>query len=433
VRPLEHAYNTLLTLGAVGTVPLWGALLIGRKRHRAGLLQKITGNVSIRHPSSGRAVWYHAVSLGEVMASLPLMKGLMDALPHRPLWISTATATGQSMARSRVPRAAGTFYFPLDHPCVVDRVIRRLRPGIFIAMETEIWPNTVWRLRHRGVPVVLVNGRISDGSFAWYRRFRFFFRDVLECFDLLCMQSEVAAERIRAIGAPPQRVVVTGNMKFDQELPQAVDRSSWLKELGLGTEGSVLVAGSTHRGEEEIILRVFKRLRPSFPGLRLVLAPRAPERFDEVEALARGMGLRFKRRSGAGTSGTGSAPEVLLLDTIGELARVYGVAEVGFVGGSVVPRGGHNPLEVAAHGCPVIFGPHMENFPEIAAVLMQAGGAREVSNEEELFEALEELLSHRERASQMGAAAYRALLSHRGAVKRTMEALGPLLERAHWA
>lgn len=410
---------------------MWGALLGGRRKHRAGWVQKVTGNIPVRHPSSGRAIWYHAVSLGEVLASLPLMEELSNALPVAPLWISTVTATGQSTARSRVPRAAGTFYLPFDHPCIVDRVIRRLRPGLFITMETEIWPNCVWRLHRRGVPVVLVNGRISDGSFTWYRRFRFLFQDVLNRFDLLCVQSELAAERICAIGAPPGRVVVTGNMKFDQELPQPVDRRYWREELGLGQDGSVLVAGSTHRGEEEIILGAFGRIRATFPGVRLVVAPRAPERFDEVERLIRGTGLRVVRRSLARTAGS-HPPEVVLLDTIGELARVYGVAQVGLVGGSMVPHGGHNPLEVAAHGCPVLFGPHMENFPEIAAMLLRKGGAREVSDEVSLSETLQDILAHPEKGHEMGAAAYGTLISQRGAVKRTMDALRPLLEQAQW-
>lgn len=432
MRPLEHAYNTLLTLGVVGTVPLWGALVGGRRKHRAGGAQKFTGTIPLRPPSSGRAIWYHAVSLGEVMASVPLMEEISDALPNAPLWISTITETGQSTAQSRVPRAAGTFYFPFDHPWIVDRVIRRLRPGLFITMETEIWPNCIWRLRRRGVPVVLVNGRISDGSVIWYRRFRFLFRDVLNCFDLLCVQSELAAERIRAIGAPEARIVVTGNMKFDQELPQAVDRRSWREELGLGENDSVLVAGSTHKGEEEMVLGAFARLRASFHGLRLVVAPRAPERFDEVERIIRGTGLGVLRRSLVKTAGSQHPPEVLLLDTIGELARVYGVAQVGLVGGSMVPHGGHNPLEVAAHGCPVLFGPHMENFPEIAAMLLRTGGAREVSDEESLFEQLQDILAHPEKGREMGAAAYRTLISQRGAVKRTMDALRPLLERGQW-
>lgn len=432
MRPLEHAYNTLLTLGVVGTAPLWGALVGGRRKHRAGGVQKFTGTIPLRPPSSGRAIWYHAVSLGEVMASVPLMEEISDALPNAPLWISTITETGQSTAQSRVPRAAGTFYFPFDHPWIVDRVIRRLRPGLFITMETEIWPNCIWRLHRRGVPVVLVNGRISDGSVIWYRRFRFLFRDVLNCFDLLCVQSELAAERIRAIGAPEARIVVTGNMKFDQELPQAVDRRSWREELGLGENDSVLVAGSTHKGEEEMVLGAFGRLRASFHGLRLIVAPRAPERFDEVERIIRGRGLGVLRRSLVKTAGSQHPPEVLLLDTIGELARVYGVAQVGLVGGSMVPHGGHNPLEVAAHGCPVLFGPHMENFPEIAAMLLRTGGAREVSDEGSLFEALQDILAHPEKGREMGAAAYRTLISQRGAVKRTMDALRPLLERGQW-
>jgi 3-deoxy-D-manno-octulosonic-acid transferase len=365
------------------------------------------------------------------MASLPLIREILRRLPDRPLWISTVTATGQVTARSRVPEAAGIFYLPYDLPWTVDRVIHRLRPGLFITAETELWPNLVWRLHRYGVPMAMVNGRISDRSYPRYRRFRFLFSPVVRCFDLLCMQSALSARRVRAMGALPERVRVAGNLKFDQPIPDAVDSRVWRGRLGIRGEALVWVAGSTHPGEEEAILRVFARVREHHPNLRLVVAPRAPERFGEVEALARRMGFSVLRRSEAEGSRE-RLTDVILLDTIGELAQVYGIAGVGFVGGSLIPKGGQNPLEVAAHGCPVLFGPHMENFREIAALLSEGGGAWEVSGEEMLEDRMMELLGDPRRAREMGARGREVLASHRGAARRTLGMIRPLLERNPW-
>ncbi len=427
-----HFYNTLLTLGAVGTAFIWGAVLAAKPKHRAGFLQKVTGTGPWRDPAARPPIWYHAVSVGEVMASLPLVRQILLDVPGRPLWISTVTATGQATARARVPQAAGHFYFPYDFPWIVDRVIQSLRPSLFITTETEIWPNCIWRLRRYGVPIVMVNGRISDGSFKRYRRSRFLFRDVLACFDLLCMQSEEAAKRIRAMGAPGERVKVTGNLKFDQDLPAAVDQSLWRARLGLRPQGPVWVAGSTHLGEEEIILRVFARLLSPQPALQLVLAPRAPERFDEVDELISRMGLSRTRRSRGNEGGTDPWPHVILLDTIGELSQVYGVASVGFVGGSLIQHGGHNPLEVSAHRRPVLFGPHMENFREIASLLLTEGGGMEVAHEDALEQALRTLLEGRGPCRDMGERAFQTLVAQRGAARRTLDAIRPLLRHCPW-
>jgi 3-deoxy-D-manno-octulosonic-acid transferase len=427
-----HLYNTFLTLTVIGTTPLWGGLLLGKPKHRAGFLQKATGRGLGRDERSPSPIWYHAVSVGEVMASLPLIRGLMEGCAGRPVWISTVTGTGQATARAHVPQAARTFYFPYDHPWIVDRAIRAMRPALFVTTETELWPNCVWRLYRYGVPIALINGRISDDSFDWYRRFRFLFRDILGYFDSLCMQSDLAASRIRALGAPAHRVHVTGNLKFDQELPHPVDQELWRGRLGLLGQEPVWVAGSTHTGEEEIILRVFRRLCNSLPTLRLILAPRAPERFEEVAALAGRMGFRVARRSVQATGGTQMTPSVTLLDTIGELSQVYAVADVGFVGGSLVPRGGHNPLEIAAHGRPVLFGPHMENFREVASLLLNGGGAIEAAGEELLERKVREVVEAPALAHDMGEKARKVLISQRGATKRTLDALRPMVERASW-
>lgn len=433
MSPWMLLYNTLLTAALLGTAPLWSGLLAVKPKSRAGFLQRASGDVPPLNHASPRPIWYHAVSVGEVMASLALVREIAEGLPGWPIWISTVTAPGQETARSRVPQAAGIFYFPYDLPWIVDRVIHRLRPALFITTETEIWPNCVVRLHRHGSRVALVNGRISDRSFGRYRRFRFFFKGILGCFDRLCMQSEKSAERIIAMGAPASRVHVTGNLKFDQALPDPVDQQIWRRRLGLGENGPVWVAGSTHPGEEEIILRVFRRLRSIHPDFRLVLAPRAPERFDEVECLIASAGLSVQRRSEPpGEQGHGGV-EVILLDTIGELGHVYGVARVGFVGGSLVPHGGQNPLEVAAHGRPALFGPHMENFREIAALLVEGGGAMEVRNEVDLEQGIRKCLADPCTAKAMGHRGYATLLANRGAASRTLEVIRTLTERSSWA
>ncbi len=432
MNALTHVYNTLLVLGLLSTVPIWSALLASKPKHRAGFLQKASGRLDAVRGNRSSPVWYHAVSVGEVMASLPLVRALAGAFPQRPLWISTVTGTGQATARAKVPEATGVFYFPYDLPWLMDRVIRALRPGLFVTTETEIWPNCIWRLHRHGVPIALVNGRISDGSFAWYRRFRFVFRPVLSCFDMLCVQSPEMARRLRAMGAAEDRIRVTGNLKFDQRLPQAVDGSEWRERLGLPANGRMWVAGSTHPGEEEIVLAAHGRLRGRFGDLQLVLAPRAPERFDEVAHLVHRWGMTAVRRSVAGTGAPPSPlPEVILLDTVGELAEVYGVGQAAFVGGSLVPRGGHNPLEPAAHGRPVLFGPHMENFREIASSLVEEGGAWVVSGET-LADRMADLLGSPDLGEAMGERAKVCLLRHRGAADCTADLLGSLLGRSPW-
>jgi 3-deoxy-D-manno-octulosonic-acid transferase len=366
------------------------------------------------------------------MASLPLLKRIHSMDEKIPLWISTVTATGQRTAREKIPWASGIFYFPYDMAWIVDRVIRRLRPSLFVTTETELWPNCAWRLRRYGVPMVMVNGRISDRSFGRYRRFRFLFRRALESYSLLCMQSEESARRIRMLGAPTDRVLVTGNLKFDQQPPKVVDEMSWRRRIGVEDDSPVVVAGSTHPGEEDLLLAVFRRLRQRHPRLQLVLAPRAPERFEEVAGRVREHGFVLKRRSRVEADCPGPTAEVILLDTIGELASVYSVASVVFVGGSLVALGGHNPLEAASHAKPVVFGPHMENFREISSLLLNQGGAVQVEDPESLERVLEGFLSSPDEADRTGRRALEVLELNRGAADRTLQAILPLLQGRPW-
>lgn len=423
MRGFLALYNSAVLLLMGAAVPFWGPWVLWKPKLRTGFLSRLTGRTPRCCPGQPAPVWFHAVSVGEVMASLPLLQAMASRWSERPVWVSTVTSTGQAVASSRVAGIRGTFYLPYDLPWSVERAIHRLGPSLFVTAETELWPNLLMGMQRHKVAAAMVNGRISDRSFPRYMRLRSLFKPVLGCLDVLCMQSQESAERVLAMGAPQARVHVVGNLKFDISMPP-VDEARWRGMLRLPRGAIVWVAGSTHPGEEEGVLRAFERLSERHPSLHLILAPRAPERFQEVENIALRMGLPIRKRSGAGPAHA----RIILLDTVGELAQIYGLARVAFVGGSLVARGGHNPLEAAAHGRPVVFGPHMENFREIASLLLEGGGARLVRNHEELAEVVEEILARPEVGERVGARAHQVLLAHRGATRRTLELLTPLLE-----
>lgn len=421
MRPALALYNLALAGAAISSIPFWVVLLATRPKARTAFLEKLTGTVPKPGGSSG-SIWFHAVSVGEVMASIPLVEAVASKWRERPIFVSTVTSTGQSLAKERMKGIKGTFYLPYDLIWSVERAIRRLKPRIFITAETELWPNLFLRLESMGVPKAVVNGRISDRSYPRYLMMRSLFKRVMQSIELLCMQSEESAKRAISLGAPEERVHVVGNLKFDIPAREPEDEK-WRQLLGLPSDAQVIVAGSTHQGEEEAILGIFKRLSTSICDLWLILAPRAPERFQEVESLCEGMRVPMRRR----TSGGPKEARVLLLDTIGELGQVYSVAKVAFVGGSLCPKGGHNPLEPASMGKAVVFGPHMENFKEIASALLRANGARQVRDSLELEKCLEELLRDPLAAEQMGRRARAVLEANRGATSRTIALLEDLM------
>jgi 3-deoxy-D-manno-octulosonic-acid transferase len=357
------------------------------------------------------------------MAAVPLVQALRIRWPAADVVVSTVTATGDRVARARLPDAAATFTFPLDFPGAVRRAVRRVGPAAFIALETELWPNFLRALRRAGTPAVLANGRISDRSYRRYRLVRGLFRRVLDDVALFCMQSEEDARRIISLGARPERVIVTGNLKMETPAGQAGSAEIWRRLLHLG-QAPVVVAGSTHRGEEAVVLDAFRAVRQGGDGLRLVLAPRHPERLDEVEGLVRSHDLAVVRRSRVTPVG---APDVILIDTMGELASLYAVADVIFVGGSLVPIGGHNVVEPALHAKAVVFGPHMTNFREAAALLLRADAAIQVRSGPELAATFARLLADAPAREALGQAAWTAVRAHQGACVRTIAALERVL------
>jgi tetraacyldisaccharide 4'-kinase len=432
-------YTILTALGTLLLLPYFAYLRWRRGKHFHGLADRLGFLPPSLHAAAGpagQAIWIHAVSVGEVLAATAFVAGIRRRFPGRRLVISTTTPAGQALALERFGALAGpgaVFYFPLDWPFALSRAFRAVRPAVVAIMETEIWPNFLRQAQRRGVPVVFVNGRISARSFARTQRWQWlaggFFRRVLHDARLFLMQSEEDRERILALGADPASVQVTGNLKYDVAPPAPGPLVAWLQQAGAG-HGPILVAGSVVAGEEEPVLDAFACVRERYPGALLVLAPRKPDRFEAAADILARRGFPSLRRSGMDLAQP--LPEgvaVLLLDTVGELAAVYRVAAAVFVGGSLVPAGGHNILEPAASGRPPIFGPHMDNFREMAAEFRSSGAGFEVRSGSELGRCWLRLLD--EQAAHPGPSdaesAARGLVErNQGATERTLDALLPL-------
>jgi 3-deoxy-D-manno-octulosonic-acid transferase len=420
---LYALYSLLLALGFVLCLPwfLWKGWSSGRYfgsfRARLGRLPPGWG------PDDRKSIWVHAVSVGEVLAAGPLLAALRGRFPGLRLFVSTTTITGQAVARQRLA-ADGVLYAPFDFPGPVRRTLAALDPALLVLVETELWPNLVHETRRRGARVALVNGRISPRSFARYRQVRRLMARMLAEIDLFLMQGEPHAARVRELGAPGERVRVLGNLKFDA-LPPAAPDESLRRMLAGPADRPLWIAGSTVAGEEALVLAAFRELRARFPRSVLLIAPRHPERFGEVAALIAAEGFRCRRRSQP--EGQPDEHDVLLLDTLGELAQLYPLASVVFVGGSLVPAGGHNVLEAAAAGRAVVVGPHMENFHEIAEELRADHALVQLRSAEGLGREVALLMADAARRRELGDRARALVERNRGTVERTVDALAALL------
>ncbi len=361
------------------------------------------------------SIWVHAVSVGEVTASLPLLRKLRTVYPRHMVILSTITDTGQSVARERAPEGVRIVYLPFDIPFVLKSAIRRARPRILIIIETELWPNLLRVFRENGTPVILLNGRISEHAFHGYRKISFFMRRVLSSFSAFGMQDETYAERLSTLGAERSKIEIIGSFKFDADPP--AQTPLWALPIGK----PIIIAGSTHEGEEDLITSAYGALREDFPELNLILAPRHPERFGRVENLLRGRGVPYMKRSELvemqKTDTIHGA--IILLDSVGELSAIYGISTIAIIGKSFRGEGGQNPLEPAYWGIPIVCGPHMENFPVIRD-FYDAGAAVQV-NEDGLPGALRELLLSPERAGEIGRNARKMYQKNTGAVEKAMK------------
>lgn len=375
-------------------------------------------------------IWIHGASVGEIVATSPLVKEIRKAYPDSPILVSAVTVGGYNMAKQIIEEADAIIYFPLDMPFVSESFVKRIKPRIFMPVETELWPNFLRSIRERNIPVMMVNGRISEKSVKTYRYLLGIWDDMLSTVSRFCMQSSIDADYIRHLGADDRKIYVTGNTKFDQTYAEVTpgDLEKYKRELGISNAYPVIVAGSTHPTEEKALFDVFEEVQRTYPNARLVIAPRKPGRSEEISKLARQYkwetGLRSKLQ---GVSGNSQEYPVLLIDTIGELGRIYAVGDVVFVGGSLIKHGGHNVLEPAAHAKPILVGPNMQNFKDSYSLLSKVGACKMVDNAAELTEEMLDILGNEERRTQMGAASLQVIKENRGAAVRSIEYLQDLL------
>jgi 3-deoxy-D-manno-octulosonic-acid transferase len=444
-RGVYFLYSLLMGVAAFVTSPYWLLQGIRHGKYLSNLNQRLGFSVPELEKLPAQragAIWIHAVSVGEALSGMPLAKRLKELYPQRPLIVSTTTQTGYALAKERMPFADAVIYSPLDWAFCVRRVMEAVKPALVLVLETEIWPNFLHEANKRGVPVVFLSGRISNRSFTRYQKYlgmfgfflRPFFKSALGNAAAFLMQTETDAERIRALGAPAERVSVSGNLKYDMALPAPTPLCTWLEEeCQRRARWPLIVAGSVVATEEPLTLIAFGVVQGDFPKALLVLAPRKPERFAAAADFINESHRKFVRRSELPVAGPGIAPAlsanshgipddatVLLLDSIGELASLYRIADGSFVGGSLVNSGGHNILEPAAFGKVPVFGPSMENFAAIAARFLEAGAAVQVGSPEDAGVEWIEMLKNRDKMKRMGDAAKQLVETSRGAVDRAL-------------
>lgn len=420
---LYFLYNALLILAAVFAVPYYGVKILLTGKYRRSIGPKfgfIPPELFARMKGEPR-IWVHAVSVGEVTAAAPIVASLREHFPEACIVLSTSTETGQEMAVRIVPSATVCIYYPLDIGCVVRRVLDRVRPDLFIPVETELWPNFLRSCKAAGVRVILVNGRISPRSFKRYALTRFFWREVLEAVDEIGVISRVDADRAEAMGAPAKKIHVLGNAKYDSLAAKASPKAGEdiARRLGLTEAEPVFVAGSTHDGEEAIVLNVYRRLLEVEPRCKLILVPRHVDRAEAVLRLVREAGFPDCVAMSELNLGRRRAGErVIVVDVIGELFKIYSLATVVFCGGSLVPKGGQNILEAAAWGKVVLYGPSMDDFREERALLEETGAGITVRDEAELSERVIALIRHPEERRRRGEKGRDMVIANMGAAGR---------------
>lgn len=423
-------YSLLLSLGLVVLIPHFLFQALAHGKYIAGLRQRL-GSIPLvnRKP----IIWLHCVSVGETQAARPLAKRLKQQFPHHDLVVSTITLTGQNLARDVFRNeAASIFYFPFDWRWTVRRALKAVNPAVVLIMETELWPNFLRECKTRGIPVALVNGRISRQSYRRYRLIKSFLRRVLSSLSIAVMQSETDARRLEDLGMQKEKLFTAGNLKFDAELASELTGKTEELRTRFAFDRSVplILAASTHASEEQIMVESIQKLRQKQP-VRLMLAPRHPERFNEVASLLQKSGLTWTRRTNPSNANDANAT-VVLLDTIGELPATYALADVVFVGGSIVDKGGHNVLEPAAAGATVVTGAHTHNFHAIVELMNEAGALVQLPALEgavasdEIAYVFENLLASPAEREELGRRAKQLITANQGAADRTMQLIAPL-------
>jgi len=388
-----------------------------------GLRHEIAKNTIAKSNSLRQTIWLHALSVGEVTSAVPLIAGLRKTYPESRIIVSVTTRTGKRVADNLLKSLADHIIDgPLDLLPVVSLFVKYIQPNLFILIETDLWPNTILYLKHKNIPTILVNGRVSQKAMDGYKRLRFFFNPMFQSFSYLCMQTKRDRDNMENIGLPTEKLQTLGNLKFDTA-PGKVNNLLKSPADMLPKDRIIFICGSTHSGEEKILIDCYRQLKTKHPELFLVIAPRDTTRSTELQTLAAEHDLTSSLRS-ANSSTPG---DIFILDTIGELIHFYALSNIGFVGGSLVDKNGHNPIEPAIMGLPVIFGPNMQDFSEIAEALIKVGGATEVSTQQELVDLLHRLLTTQELRSRQGQAAQQCIEGQRGVIKKHLELISQLL------
>lgn len=423
-------YDIFIHLSFILLLPYFLFKIVFVGKYRKGMPERFGFIADKKIIPNKNKIWFHAVSVGETKAVMPLLKMFKQRHPDACIIFSTTTYTGNKVARDY---SAGwmdsIIYFPLDFSWVVKRVVNKINPKALIVVEKEIWPNILNVLNSRGIPIIVVNGNISDRSFKRYVFSGLFFKRIFQNVTAFCGQTNKDCERAVKLGVAPDKTSVTGNIKFDMETPHISlsEKNEIMQAMGITSSDIIFTAGSTHKGEEEIILDVFARLKNEIKNIKLIIAPRHPERFKEVEGLIRDKGFSLLKRSEGSTP---NSIDVILLDTIGELGKIYSLANAAFVGGSLVNVGGHNLLEPALHKKPVIFGPHIQTFSEGADLLIKGGGGIMVKDGNELAERLRQIFLQDSLAQKIGEAGYKVVELNRGAAEKSLEIIERLIEAA---
>lgn len=430
-------YNVLLLVYWATLIPM----LIYRLIREEGFYQRIKQSIGflpddLKEKISNRhAIWVHAASVGEIVAASPIVREMRKTHPNEVIIVSVVTATGFRMAHQIIKGTDGILYFPLDLPYLTDRILTIVKPRAIVLVETEIWPNFLRIAARKNIPVMMMNGRISRRSSSRYRMITFFTRRVLSTIYVFCMQSRIDAQYIIDIGADPNKVIVTGNTKYDQTYGIVTDeeKKRYLKELGFDENTyPIMIAGSTHKGENVSVYKAFCNIRNHFPGAKLIIAPRYIHQADLIydEGVKHGVTMVKRSDMVAGKQIAGPYDGVLL-DTIGELGRVYSLGDLIFVGGSLAHIGGHNILEPAAHGKPIVVGPNMFNFVEIFDLLSSRGACVMVRNEEEFIDTCLDILIHPEKAEEMKRHCLEIVEENQGATKKNLDELQRLLDEVY--
>lgn len=425
-------YNIFQVVCLILLSPLLLLQVIISPKYRGRILLKLgfgLEELARKLPAGRKRVWIHALSVGEVLSAQPLVLEIRRACPELTIVFSASTKTGEELSREVMGSEVDFFVpFPLDIFSVARKFIDTVAPDLFILVETDFWPNFLNILDRQDIPVILVNGRISQSSFNRYRRFRFIFLPMFRIFRFISMQTAADTKKMIELGVDADRVKALGNLKYDAVLPETVGweqeqrpTSFYRQQFGISPEKIVWIAGSTHPGEEVFLLSAYKRLSLLFPNLFLVVAPRKVERGREIKDIADSLGLTVRQRTAPLKDEEFPGAPLLILDTMGELSRMYSFCDIAFIGGSLVPDGGHNPLEPAAFGKPILFGPYMDDFTEISSDLLEKDAAIVCHDEDDIFEILKKLLVNITLRKEMGERAQALVLQHRGVCKRHLE------------